>query len=218
VAQISEFSLIFAALGLSMGHIQESTVGLITLVGLITIGLSTYMIIYSHQLYDRIAPFLSVFERKRPFREEQSASEMKKQVDVILIGLGRYGGNIAMTLLRENIRFLCIDFDPQLVSFWQKQGITALYGDVEDPELPDRLPLSTAGYVISSIGDVQANMALIKHLKATGFQGKIALTAHRTVDADRLAKTQADLILSPFSDAAETIPMRLKKLQPSDMG
>lgn len=218
VAQISEFSLIFAALGLSMGHIQESTVGLITLVGLITIGLSTYMIIYSHQLYDRIAPFLSVFERKRPFREEQSAGEMNKQVDVILIGLGRYGGNIAMTLLRENIPFLCIDFDPQLVSFWQKQGITALYGDVEDPELPDRLPLATAGYVISSIGDVQANMALIKHLKATGYQGKIAVTAHRTVDADRLAKTQADLILSPFSDAAETIPMRLKKLQPSGMG
>lgn len=33
VAQISEFSLILAALGLSLGHIDEETVGLITLVG-----------------------------------------------------------------------------------------------------------------------------------------------------------------------------------------
>ncbi|MEX2031510.1 MAG: cation:proton antiporter, partial [Dehalococcoidia bacterium] len=38
VAQISEFSLILAALGLSLGDIDQSTVTLITTVGLITIG------------------------------------------------------------------------------------------------------------------------------------------------------------------------------------
>ena len=50
VAQISEFSLIFAGLGLGVGHINNEIVGLITLVGLITIGLSTYLILYSHKL------------------------------------------------------------------------------------------------------------------------------------------------------------------------
>ena len=40
MGQISEFSLILAALGLSLGHIDKPTMGLITLVGLITIGLS----------------------------------------------------------------------------------------------------------------------------------------------------------------------------------
>ncbi len=47
VAQISEFSLILAALGVSLGHIENEIVGLVTLVGLITIGLSTYLILYS---------------------------------------------------------------------------------------------------------------------------------------------------------------------------
>ncbi len=37
VAQISEFSLIVAALGLSIGHITDATMGLITLVGVVTI-------------------------------------------------------------------------------------------------------------------------------------------------------------------------------------
>ena len=60
VAQISEFSLILGALGLSLGHISAETMGLITLVGLITISASTYMIIYSHQLYDRLAPWLKI--------------------------------------------------------------------------------------------------------------------------------------------------------------
>lgn len=71
VAQISEFSLIFAGLGLAVGHITEETVGLITLVGLITIGLSTYLILYSHQIYDFISPWLSIFQRKNPYRENE---------------------------------------------------------------------------------------------------------------------------------------------------
>ena len=69
VAQISEFSLILAALGYSLGHLQQETVGLITLVGLITISVSTYMILYSHAIYERLAPWLSIFERKVPYRE-----------------------------------------------------------------------------------------------------------------------------------------------------
>jgi K+/H+ antiporter YhaU regulatory subunit KhtT len=47
VAQISEFSLILGALGVSVGHLGPEAMGLITTVGLITIALSTYMIIYS---------------------------------------------------------------------------------------------------------------------------------------------------------------------------
>ena len=47
---ISEFSLIVAALGLSIGHISNEIVGLITLVGVVTIFISTYMILYSSQL------------------------------------------------------------------------------------------------------------------------------------------------------------------------
>jgi predicted Kef-type K+ transport protein len=66
VAQISEFSLILVALGFQLGQIENETVGLVTLVGLITIGLSTYMILYSQQIFDRISPVLSVFERSQP--------------------------------------------------------------------------------------------------------------------------------------------------------
>ncbi len=69
VAQISEFSLIFAGLGLSIGHITNEVVGLITMVGLITIGLSTYMILYSHQLFEFLSPVLNVFQRSKNYTE-----------------------------------------------------------------------------------------------------------------------------------------------------
>jgi predicted Kef-type K+ transport protein len=66
VAQISEFSLILGALGVSLGHIDTNTMGLITLVGLVTIGLSTYMILYSHVLYDWLAPGWAFLSARGP--------------------------------------------------------------------------------------------------------------------------------------------------------
>ena len=64
VAQISEFSLILGALGVSLGHINMEAMSLITLVGVVTICLSSYMIIYSGTIYRWLSNPLSVFERK----------------------------------------------------------------------------------------------------------------------------------------------------------
>src|SRR3990167_8570283 len=56
VAQISEFSLILAALGLKLGHITEEIAALITAVGIVTITTSTYMIIYADSIFKRVSP------------------------------------------------------------------------------------------------------------------------------------------------------------------
>lgn len=99
VAPISEFSLILCALGLSLGHIGAEALGLITLVGLVTIGLSTYMILFSHALYERLTPWLGVFARSTPYREQaEDALANGARADVIIFGLGRYGNNIAERL------------------------------------------------------------------------------------------------------------------------
>ncbi|MEE4238962.1 MAG: cation:proton antiporter, partial [Anderseniella sp.] len=85
VAQISEFSLILAALGVTLGHIDRETMGLITLVGLVTISVSTYLIIYSHQLYERLAPWLKLFERRNPHRESYQDAMIDSGItDIVL--------------------------------------------------------------------------------------------------------------------------------------
>jgi Kef-type K+ transport system membrane component KefB len=71
LGQISEFSLILAALGLSIGHIDAEIVGLITLVGLITFSLSSYMISYSDLLYESLAPWLTGTSARRTRRRRR---------------------------------------------------------------------------------------------------------------------------------------------------
>ncbi len=201
VAQISEFSLILAALGLQLGHIDDETVGLITLVGLITIGLSTYMILYSHQIFEFISPALDIFERKDPYRELRIKQMEEARIDVIIIGLGRYGNNIAKSLEREGRKVMGVDFDPSEVRKWKDKGKEAQLGDAEDPDLPGLLPLKNARVIISTLADYEINLHLLQILKHHNYQGRIVLTQHHPDHAQELVKAGADMILFPFVDA-----------------
>jgi len=204
VAQISEFSLILAALGLSLGHIDQDTVGLITLVGLITIGLSTYLILYSHILYERISPLLSIFERKIPHREEEGDVDFATiEADVIVYGLGRYGGWLVNSLGSKGLEVHGVDFDPENVRRWRQRGFSVHYGDAEDPEYPSHLALGTVQWVVSSIPGVDVNLTLLHALRHHGYGGKLAVTIHQDRDDNILRTAGIDLILRPFVDAAE---------------
>jgi Kef-type K+ transport system membrane component KefB len=215
VAQISEFSLILAALGLSLGQIDEETLGLITLVGLFTIGVSTYLINYSHEIYEKVAPTLGIFERRNPFREISDESLLSEPYDVIIFGLGMYGNNIARSLEMQGFRVCGVDFDPRAVNRWNRKGRHAQYGDADDPELMEILP-KNAQCVVSTLPDKSINLALIKYLKASGFNGNIAVTSYTGRSAKELELAGADLILLPFVDASENIIDKLKSLKVRD--
>ncbi len=200
VAQISEFSLILGALGVSVGHIGDEQMALITLVGLVTIGTSTYMILYSGPLYERLAPLLAPLERRVPTREQVSNHPVER-TNVIVLGLGRFGGALSRRLGERGLRVLGIDFDPEVVRRWEHDGATVRYGDIEDPEVYASLPLD-ADWVVSSLPNLATNLHLLDVLRARGFRGRVALTAHTEHAARALDDRGADLVLVPFVEAA----------------
>lgn len=212
VAQISEFSLIFMAMGVAIGHIDSEGLGLVTLVGLITIALSVYMITYSHTLYRWLEPVLGIFERKVPLREEAEASQNieKKQYDVILFGLGRYGSAIATRLQADKVKLLVVDFNPVEVRNWKAMGYDAVYGDACDHEFIGTLPLNNIKWVVSTMPQHDSGVThhdprlmLIDGLKREKFQGRIAVSSQRAGEKEALENVGASLVFLPFHDAAD---------------
>jgi Kef-type K+ transport system membrane component KefB len=203
VAQISEFSLILAALGLSLGHLNQEVVGLITLVGLITISASTYMILYSHQIYERYARFLSLFERRIPYREMNDAAGAEQNIEILLVGLGRFGASVASNLAKRDCQFVAVDFDPETVRRHSRDGYNVRYGDVENPEFVASLPLDKINWVVSTVRDSQINRMLLHGLRQHGYQGKTAFSVTNRQDQILFANEGVNMVLEPYSDAAK---------------
>jgi Kef-type K+ transport system membrane component KefB len=204
VAQISEFSLIFAGIGLSLGHLNEKIVGLITLVGLITIGLSTYLILYSKQIYNAISPALQFFEKKNPYRE--SIYEIKEflHFELVIVGLGRFGSKIAEFLdTHPEIHYLGVDFDPKIIKSWKSKGKPIIYGDIDDPDIFEHIPFENTKCIVSTINDKYHSLQLLKTLRKKNFEGRIFLTAHEEEDIEMLQECNPDVILMPYKMASE---------------
>jgi Kef-type K+ transport system membrane component KefB len=215
VAQISEFSLIFTAMGVALGHVAPEVLGLVTLVGLVTIAASTYMITYSHQLYEVFRPVLRGMERAGAPGEAGFAQTRAEGCDVILLGAGRYGMAIGEGLAAQGLRVLAADFNPEALQRWRMAGRAAAFGDVTDPGFIAELPLASARWVVAtlpapmgSLDGESPQLAALQALRAAGYAGRVAL-AVRDGDGRALAGEGVDLVLDPFREAAERAVERI---------
>ncbi|WP_371060243.1 cation:proton antiporter [Rhodosalinus sp. 5P4] len=211
VAQISEFSLIFVAMGVSIGHVEEDALGLVTMVGLVTIAASTYMITYSHRFYALFEPVLGIFERRGTPREPYDAAAHRgDRYKVIVFGLGRFGTAIGMRLQKRGVTVLGADFNPLSVRRWRELGLASEFGDATDPEFVAELPLSQADWIVSTVpihptglSHEDTRTTLIQLTRAAGFSGRIAVASHHPRDTEALFGAGADIVLEPFQDAAD---------------
>jgi hypothetical protein len=222
VAQISEFSLIFMAMGLSLGHVAEPAVGLVTLVGLVTIATSVYMITYSHRLYPLVEPLLRFLDGGR--RSETVDDGGAIETDVILFGLGRFGGPLLERLEDSGLRVLGVDLDPAAVRNWTKKGYRVRFGDVTEQEFWTELPLAQARWIILSVPygtilltETDPHSGLIAALRSHRFSGRVAITARDEAEGRRLGEAGVDLILYPFADAASAAARQLIDLDEADL-
>ena len=204
VAQISEFSLILIALGFSLGQVDSSVLSLVTLVGVITITVSTYFILYSDPIYDRLSKFLTLFEF-RTTAVSESEDAIAHPYDAIIIGAGRLGSNVTAGLLEKNANLLVVDTDPQALKKARHKRVTTLYGDISDADFASSLPLNEADAIICTVQDRSTNLVLLETLGRFNFQGSICLTAMDEPTAKLLQENEGVTVIRPLKMAANRI-------------
>jgi Kef-type K+ transport system membrane component KefB len=207
VAQISEFSIVFVAMGISLGHIGTSALGLTTLVGLITITVSTYMILYSQRLYEKLAPWLGVFERRDPSREADPEAPAGHDAapQVVVLGLGRYGARLALKLHQDGVRVLGVDFDPETIDSLRQRGLDLRFGDSQDHDFLESLPLERAAWIISTLPDLESNRHLLRALAQRALVGEVAVVARDDRQGALLKQSGAPVVLYPVRNAVDYV-------------
>lgn len=193
VAQISEFSLILVALGVTLGHVSQPILSLVTLVGIITIFGSTYLVLYSDRIYSFMAPMLGIFERASA-REPRS---LKRGHAVVLIGCNRIGYDFVESLKEMGERFLVIDHDPETVRRLESEGIDVEYGDAADWDFLDSLDFGAAELVISTIPSNEVNHLIHRAVKQDNQDAVVMVVAHKVTDALMHYEEGVDYVILP---------------------
>lgn len=207
LAQISEFSLILVALGVTQGSIGSDVAGIVTTTALITIALSSQMIARTEQLVDRLSSRLPRIERR--VADHASLEDGPPlRPDIIVIGLGRFGSTVVEELLDRGERVVGVDFDPRAVAEG-RLGIPILYGDADDPSLGEHLPLDGSRWVVSTLRSLEANLTLVRSLRLHGYPGAIAVASEDPADCARLRDAGADVTIQPLHVAAAPLVARL---------
>ncbi len=209
VAQISEFSLILIALGLSVGHLSAEIVSLVTFIGIITIAGSTYMIMYSNKIYPLISPYLSFFERKKKVNEKTFA---KEEYDVILFGAHRIGREIIKSLEKKKRKFLVVDNNPDTTNLLESKKLNHMYGDLDDLELLDEIKVEKAKMVISTVPDTDHNLLLLSFLRNKNSDAISLIVAGHMREAKKLYEAGATYVIMPYTLGGKQTSSMIEKI------
>lgn len=202
VAQISEFSLILIAVALKSGHVQPSVLTLVTMVGIITMTLSTYLITYGDKLYNRLSKYLNVFEKKQA-KDKQITDKLKLKDHIILLGHSRTGSAIRPVLEKFGKQLVVVDFNPDIVENLITQGVTAIYGDIADIEIGAEINITEASLVVCTVPDMD-DVKLVLEMAGKGEHRPIIIcTAADSTSASELYAKGADMAIVPHNIGGE---------------
>jgi Trk K+ transport system NAD-binding subunit len=129
----------------------------------------------------------------------------------VVLGLGRYGSRLLGQLQQAGVNAIGVDFDPEAVARLRKRGHPVYFGDAEDPDFVESLPLKHAQVAVVTLPQLESNLALLHALKHAGFAGRITAAVRDTTHGRALLAAGVSDILNPFNDAADRAAEQLAR-------
>ncbi len=195
VAQVSEFSLILVALGYSLGQINEEVVSLVTLIAIVTIAGSTYLILYADWIYSKLHGFLKFISIYKYSHYEPLTDD--DNPEIIIFGYDRVGYEFVSVANKISSRYLVVDYNPRSIKSLKKEKIPFRYGDAEDLEFLQEIGFSNSRLIISTIPEHRTNLLLVKYYRKRNTFGTIIVIASRVSDAKELYACGASYVVMP---------------------
>jgi Kef-type K+ transport system membrane component KefB len=226
LAQVSEFSIVIASLGLMQrpAQIDSSVVTIVIMTFAITSVVSTYMIQSSHYVQRSLSKLLKLLR----VRDLDSAGTVEKvesrHESVVFLGFFRDASSILHEFERDGDpaeakdflhKILVIDFNPTVMRELRHRSISCIYGDIAHADTLRHAGIENAELVVSSITDEVLrgtnNLRLLRNIRADCPKAKVMLSTEHIAQALVFYEAGADFVYVPRLHSASQIAGILKK-------
>ncbi|MBL7994485.1 cation:proton antiporter [bacterium] len=216
LANLSEFSLVIAAIGFSSGHIGNSTLSIIIFVFVITSVCAPYLIKYNQSIQSSLSGVLSRIGLKDAGGVIETKVEEEGK-EIAILGFFRVASSLIRDIQEmdssENTedahlleKIVVVDFNPNVHSKLDAIGVKAIYGDISHMDTLHHAGIHDAKIVISTIPDTVLvgtdNLKMIKQLQTICPHAKIIVTAESASRALKMYAEGADYVFLPRTLAA----------------
>ena len=210
LAQMSEFALVFIALGTASGHISGIMSSSIVLAIIITSTISTYTIQYNHNIYvffEKVLIFLGIRDRF-PHHEvlaDKQTDSAHIEDSIVILGFFREASsllfNIKSKFPKLLDRLMIIDFNPEVTKGLVDHGIKYIYGDISRMGLLEESGVSRASIILLTVPDMVLagtnNLLLVRELRKMAPNADIIVTAETFSSHDELYDAGANYVVLP---------------------
>jgi Kef-type K+ transport system membrane component KefB len=223
LAQVSEFSIVIASLGVTLGQIKQDVLTIVIITFAVTSVVSTYMINFSHPIQ---AVLTSVFKalglKDLDAGREDLAEELHQPV--IFLGFFRDTSSILYEFEHEGTakearefveKILVIDFNPTVLRELRRKKIKCIYGDIAHSDTLRHAGVEHATLVVSSITDDvlrgTSNLRLMKTVHNHAPNAHVVLTTDHIPQALHFYDEGADFVFIPRLYSAAACARILRK-------
>ena len=190
LGQVSEFSLILIVLGVGLGHVSPDLSALVVIVAAITITSTTYVVKYREQIYGLVCRLFRI-------RREREESHPRQKFDVVLCGYNRIAYGIFRKLKKLRKSVLVVDFNPDVIARLKHLKIPCAYGDLTSQDFIEKLNVSGAEMLVSTVPGYEENQLLIKEARKASQDVRIIVTSTNVDSALTLYQNGANYVIFP---------------------
>ncbi len=203
--QLSEFGFIILFVATAAGYLEGRELEIFTLAAIITIFFSSYLMSYSYKIYNACLPIFLWFGRDVYVQTEDA----KETYTAIIFGYHRTGWKIGEALKAKRIKFASVDFNPESVARYRRDGVKTFFGDASDIEFLRSLPLTNAKIIISTIPSPEDQLVLINFVRKFNPKAVFIASLYHKKYLEALYRAGADYVILPHlfggSWAAEVV-------------
>ncbi|MCW5589334.1 MAG: Kef family K(+) transporter [Legionellales bacterium] len=194
LAQIGEFSFILAGLGVALGLLPVNGQNLILAGALISIAVNPF-------IFAAVNPFLNwlrkhsalarKFERAADPLTELPMTTAPKFLSeqIVLVGYGdRVGSRIAQAFIQEDIPYVVVDQNRELVEELRNQDIAVVSGDAAEPSVLIQAHIARAKLMVIALPNTLHVQRMIEIARMLNPKIEIVVRTHFEEEAERLEK------------------------------